>query len=376
MPWLFRLSNRELLLVEVQISKGENRVSKKSSSTGAAGKDFELEMTPIRRIQLTLHRYPWLSSLIVLLGVVIAFGTVNERFLLPSTISLMVQQTVIVGSLAIAQALIILTAGIDLSIGSIMIFGQMVMANLAVFTFASNVLPIAGQDPYLAIALGIIAATAAGALNGFLIVRFSLPPFIVTLGTWSIFMGLTLIFFRARTIQGPEMPETLLFLGEGFPVGPFFITYGLVVMFALYFVVAWVLRNTAWGKHVYAVGDDPAAAALTGINTNRVLFSVYLVAGLIMGITALITIGRVGSASPNVDPMLNLQSITAVVIGGISLFGGRGAVVGALIGSLIVVAVEMGLSLAGVDQAYRTAAIGVLVIVAVGIDQWIRKVKV
>jgi fructose transport system permease protein len=172
------------------------------------------------------------------------------------------------------------------------------------------------------------------------------------------------------------MPETLLFLGEGFPIGEFFITYGLVVMFALYFVVAWILRNTAWGKHVYAVGDDPVAAQLTGINTNRVLFSVYLVAGLIMGITALVTIGRVGSASPNVDPMLNLQSITAVVIGGISLFGGRGAVVGALIGSLIVVAVEMGLSLAGVDQAYRTAAIGVLVIVAVGIDQWIRKVKV
>lgn len=351
-------------------------MSKQSSNKGAAGKDFELEMTPIRRIQLTLHRYPWLSSLVVLLAVVIAFGTVNERFLLPSTISLMVQQTVIVGSLAIAQALIILTAGIDLSIGSIMIFGQMLMANLAVFTFASNVLPIAGQNPYLSIALGIIAATAAGALNGFLIVRFGLPPFIVTLGTWSIFMGLTLILFRARTIQGPEMPETLLFLGEGFPLGPFFITYGLVVMFALYFVVAWVLRNTAWGKHVYAVGDDPVAAALTGINTTRVLFSVYLVAGLIMGITALITIGRVGSASPNVDPMLNLQSITAVVIGGISLFGGRGAVVGALIGSLIVVAVEMGLSLAGVDQAYRTAAIGVLVIVAVGIDQWIRKVKV
>ena len=94
-----------------------------------------------------------------------------------------------------------------------------------------------------------------------------------------------------------------------------------------------------------------------------------------MGIAAYITIGRVGSASPNVDPMLNLQSITAVVIGGISLFGGRGAVVGALIGAMIVVAVEMGLSLAGVDQAYRTAAIGILVIVAVGVDQWIRKVK-
>jgi fructose transport system permease protein len=350
-------------------------VSDQSSSNDAVGTEFQLERTLLRRIQMTLHRYPWLSSLVVLLAVVIFFGAINERFLLPATISLMVQQTVIVGSLAIAQALIILTAGIDLSIGSIMIFGQMLMANLAVYVVASNVLPVAGQNPYVAMFLGVIAAGLAGAINGFLIVRFGLPPFIVTLGTWSVFMGLTLIFFRARTIQGPEMPEEMLFLGEGFPVGPFFVTYGLLLMFAMYFVVAWALRNTAWGKHVYAVGDDPVAAQLSGINANRVLFSVYLVAGLIMGITAIITIGRVGSASPNVDPMLNLQSITAVVIGGISLFGGRGAVVGALIGALIVVAVEMGLSLAGVDQAYRTASIGILVIIAVGVDQWIRKVK-
>lgn len=350
-------------------------MSDQSSSNDAVGTEFQLERTLLRRIQMTLHRYPWLSSLVVLLAVVIFFGAINERFLLPATISLMVQQTVIVGSLAIAQALIILTAGIDLSIGSIMIFGQMLMANLAVYVVASNVLPIAGQNPYVAMFLGVIAAGLAGAINGFLIVRFGLPPFIVTLGTWSVFMGLTLIFFRARTIQGPEMPEEMLFLGEGFPIGPFFVTYGLLLMFAMYFVVAWALRNTAWGKHVYAVGDDPVAAQLSGINANRVLFSVYLVAGLIMGITAIITIGRVGSASPNVDPMLNLQSITAVVIGGISLFGGRGAVVGALIGALIVVAVEMGLSLAGVDQAYRTASIGILVIIAVGVDQWIRKVK-
>ena len=350
-------------------------MSDQSSSNDAVGTEFQLERTLLRRIQMTLHRYPWLSSLVVLLAVVIFFGAINERFLLPATISLMVQQTVIVGSLAIAQALIILTAGIDLSIGSIMIFGQMLMANLAVYVVASNVLPIAGQNPYVAMFLGVIAAGLAGAINGFLIVRFGLPPFIVTLGTWSVFMGLTLIFFRARTIQGPEMPEEMLFLGEGFPVGPFFVTYGILLMFAMYFVVAWALRNTAWGKHVYAVGDDPVAAQLSGINANRVLFSVYLVAGLIMGITAIITIGRVGSASPNVDPMLNLQSITAVVIGGISLFGGRGAVVGALIGALIVVAVEMGLSLAGVDQAYRTASIGILVIIAVGVDQWIRKVK-
>lgn len=336
---------------------------------------FVTTRSPMQRLQLTLHRYPWLSSLIVLVIVIGVFGLLNERFLLPSTVSLMVQQTVIVGTLAIAQTLIILTAGIDLSIGAIMIFGQMVMANFAVYVTASNVLPIAGTNPWIAILIGILVATLAGGINGLLIVRFNLPPFIVTLGTWSVFMGLTLILFKARTIQGPEMPEEMKFMGIGFPIGPFNLTIGVVVMFVLYLIFAWILRNTAWGTHVYAVGDDPVAAGLTGINTKRVLFSVYLVSGLIMGIAAWITIGRVGSASPNVDPMLNLQTITAVVIGGTSLFGGRGAIIGTLIGALIVNGVEMGLSLAGVDQAYRITAIGILVIIAVGIDQWIRKVK-
>jgi len=350
-------------------------VSAPATSDYNLDEEFAVKRTLIQRLQITLHRFPWLSSLLVLIFVIIVFGLINERFLLPSTVSLMIQQTVIVGTLAIAQTLIILTAGIDLSIGSIMIFGQMLMANFAVYTTASNVLPIAGQNPWVAILLGILAATAAGAVNGFLIVRFNLPPFIVTLGTWSVFMGLTLILFKARTIQGPEMPEQMKLMGTSFPVGPFNLTLGVVVMFAMYLLFAWVLKNTAWGTHVYAVGDDPVAAQLTGINTKRVLFSVYLVAGVIMGIAAWITIGRVGSASPNVDPMLNLQTITAVVIGGTSLFGGRGAVIGSLLGALIVNAVEMGLSLAGVDQAYRITAIGILVILAVGIDQWIRKVK-
>lgn len=350
-------------------------MSDTATSDHSLDSEFATRRTPLQRVQMTLHRYPWLSSLIVLIAVIIVFGLVNERFLLPSTISLMIQQTVIVGTLAIAQTLIILTAGIDLSIGAIMIFGQMVMANFAVYTTASNVLPIAGQNPWLAIMLGILAATAAGAVNGFLIVRFSLPPFIVTLGTWSVFMGVTLILFKSRSIQAPEMPEVMKVMGESFPVGPFNFSLGVVTMFILYLIFAWILRNTAWGTHVYAVGDDMLASQLSGINTKRVLFSVYLVAGVIMGIAAWITIGRVGSASPNVDPMLNLQTITAVVIGGTSLFGGRGALIGTLIGALIVNSVEMGLSLAGVDQAYRTAAIGILVIAAVGVDQWIRKVK-
>ena len=331
--------------------------------------------TPMQRVQGVLHKYPYLSPLIVLLIAVVVFFLLNERFLLPQNLSFITQQTVIVGTLAIAQTLVILTAGIDLSIGAVMVFSQMVMANLAVYATASNVLPVAGQSPVVAITIGIVAGVLAGALNGFLIVRFNLPPFIVTLGTLSIFSALTLILFKARTIQNAEMPEAMKFLGNTFTIGEFQLLYGVILMLILYGIFGYILRSTAWGMHIYAVGDDPNAAELSGISTKRVIFSVYVVSGLIIGIAAWVTIGRVGSASPNPDPLLTLDTITAVVIGGTSLFGGRGTLIGTLIGALIITVVQNGLSLAGLDQAYRVLAIGVLVIVAVAIDQWIRKVK-
>lgn len=337
--------------------------------------EFMERRTPLQRVQSTLHRYPYLSPLIVLVVAMVVFTLLNERFLLPGNLSFLTQQSVVIGTLAIAQTLIILTAGIDLSIGAIMVFGQMLMANLAVSVTASNVLPIAGQNPALSILLGILAATLAGAVNGFLIVRFNLPPFIVTLGTLSVFTALTLILFKARTIQGPEIPELLKWLGTTVKIGDFQLMYGVVLMLILFAIFAYILRNTAWGRHVYAVGDDPAAAELSGIRVKRVIFSVYVVAGLIMGIAAWVYIGRVGSASPNADPLINLDTITAVVIGGVSLFGGRGTMIGTLIGTFIIVVVENGLALAGLDQAYRVLAVGILVIAAVAIDQWIRKVK-
>lgn len=337
--------------------------------------EFMERRTPLQRVQSTLHRYPYLSPLIVLVVAMIVFTLLNERFLLPGNLSFLTQQSVVIGTLAIAQTLIILTAGIDLSIGAIMVFGQMLMANLAVSVTASNVLPIAGQNPALSIVLGILAATLAGAVNGFLIVRFNLPPFIVTLGTLSVFTALTLILFKARTIQGPEIPELLKWLGTTVKVGDFQLMFGVVLMLILFGVFAYILRNTAWGRHVYAVGDDPVAAELSGIRVKRVIFSVYVVAGLIMGIASWVYIGRVGSASPNADPLINLDTITAVVIGGVSLFGGRGTMIGTLIGTFIIVVVENGLALAGLDQAYRVLAVGILVIAAVAIDQWIRKVK-
>jgi fructose transport system permease protein len=145
-------------------------------------------------------------------------------------------------------------------------------------------------------------------------------------------------------------------------------------MLALYTVFSVVLRNTSWGRHIYAVGDDAEAADLAGIRVTRVLLSAYVVAGVIFAITAWVLIGRVGSADPNAGANANLDSITAVVIGGTSLFGGRGVLIGTLIGALIVGVFRNGLALAGVQDLYQTLAVGILVISAVGLDQWIRKV--
>jgi fructose transport system permease protein len=146
-------------------------------------------------------------------------------------------------------------------------------------------------------------------------------------------------------------------------------------MLALFAIVSFALTRTAWGRHVYSTGDDAEAARLSGIKTSRVLLSVYLAAGVIYGLAAWILIGRVGVASTNNLTNANLDSITAVVIGGTSLFGGRGAVLGTLFGALIVQTFQSGLNLAGVQSLYQVLAEGILVIVAVALDQWIRKVR-
>lgn len=359
----------------------EEREGQKVTDTITAdlADEFAADTSFVSKIQSTLHRYPYLSPLFVLLASMIVFTLLNDRFILAGNLSRITQQTVIVGTLALAQTLIILTAGIDLSVGAIMVFGQMIMANLAVgAATASNLQgPLAAIELPLpvAIVLGIAIALLAGAINGLLIVRLKLPPFIVTLGTLNIFGALALLIFKSRTIQGPEMPGGLKVMGTGFSVGSFQVQTGVLVMLGLFALFGYILRSTAWGTHVYAVGDDPDAAELSGINTKRVLIGVYSVAGLIMGIASWIAIGRVGSASPNIAPEINLESITAVVIGGTSLFGGRGTIAGTLLGAFIVTVVENGLSLAGLDQGYRVLSIGILVIAAVALDQWIRKVS-
>jgi fructose transport system permease protein len=322
--------------------------------------------SPVQRVQHLLHDHPSLSPLLVLIVSFIAFTIINPRFAQPATISIILQQTAVIAALAIGQTLVILTAGIDLAAGATCILSMLLMANLAVHN---------GVPGWLALLLGILVGTLCGALNGVLVTRLKLPPFIVTLGTVSIFTAIALLYSGGASVGRNQMPAILNLMGTRFKIGPFNLTLGVIFVVLMAAVVAYVLSQTAWGRHVYAVGDDIEAARLVGIRVDRVLLSVYAVAGLIYGITAWVLIGRAGTASPNAIVGANLETITAVVIGGTSLFGGRGGIVGTMLGALIVYSFNIGLSLAGVDDQLRILTIGVLIIVAVSIDQWIRKVK-
>jgi fructose transport system permease protein len=303
-----------------------------------------------------------LGPIIALLLAVVFFTAQSSRFLTGSNLSLVVQQVMVVGTLAIGQTLIILTAGIDLSNGAVMALGNVVMTKLAVDS---------GMNPLLAILLGLLVCAAFGFFNGSLVTGLRLPPFIVTLGTLNIAFALTHIYSEDQTISG--LPSVLTFFGNTFQVGQTDITYGTVLMLAL-FVVAWyVLRQTAAGRHVYAVGNNPEAARLTGIRTRRLLLGVYTTAGVVYGVAALLLISRTSVGDPQAGQTDNLDSITAVVLGGTSLFGGRGSVVGTLIGALIVGIVRNGLQLMGVRSIYQVLITGILVILAVAVDQLARR---
>ena len=346
-----------------------------SPSGGSAAAQFaNRKYTPLERAQHLLHARPYLSPLIVLVLSYLVFTMLNDRFILPGNQATMIKGVVVVAILALGQTLIILTAGIDLSVGFIALLSMMVMAKLSAEQ---------GWSPWLSIIAGLVVGLACGALNGVMVTKLNLPPFIATLGTFGIIQATMLLYTKGKTVLGTDLSEPHLIAGNiplrlGADRGPdsFPIYLGIVIMLVLYAAVGFALSQTAWGRHVYATGDDAEAARLSGIRTKRVLFSVYVVAGLLFAIGGWMAMGLNSVASPNLlSDDTNLATITAVVIGGTSLFGGRGRLVGTLLGALIYATFDRGLSLAGADQQWRVFAVGVLVLLAVSVDQWIRKVK-
>ena len=326
--------------------------------------------TLLRRVQYFLHGYPTtIPFLVLILGVLFFSVLVGHRFLHPFNLSLVLQQVTIIAVVAIAQTLVILIAGIDLSVGAIMVLSSVVMGRLAV---------VAGLPVELAFGLGLLTGVGCGFANGALVALIKLPPFIVTLGTWSIYGALNLWYSHSETIRQQEVDAAAPFLqltGTAMKFAGARLTYGSILMLIIALLFWYILNRTAFGRHIHATGDDPNAARLAGINTARVVIGVYTIAGLICSIAGWVLIGRIGAISAISGGNTNLDSITAVVIGGTSLFGGRGSIIGTLIGALIVGVFRNGLALAGADALWQEFTVGLLIIVAVAIDQWIRKIS-
>jgi fructose transport system permease protein len=329
------------------------------------------------QVRSFLQTYNMAIPVFLLVLSILVFGlTSNGRFFTATNLSTVFQQVTVIGIIAIAQTIVILTAGIDLSVGAIMVLSSIVMGKLAVHS---------GLPVPVAVLAGGTAGAAMGYLNGIFVTRLRLPPFIVTLGTLYIFSAIKLWYSASESIRAVDTEkiapnlialgwdvfnvldkESLLF-GAKLKVGG--------VCFILLAAIVWYLLNrTAWGRHVYAVGDNTESALLAGVQTDKMLRSVYTVAGVICAFGALTLIGRVGgNVTPLAGETANLDSITAVVIGGTSLFGGRGSIVGSVLGALIVGVFRNGLFLSGVELLWQDFAVGILIIAAVAIDQWIRK---
>lgn len=317
-----------------------------------------MKLAPVRKL-------PSLNTLGPAIALVLAcafFSFQHERFLTIQNFSLILQQVMVVGTIAIGQTLVILTAGIDLSCGMVMAFGSIVMTR-----FAADY----GLSAPSAIACGILATSLFGLINGLLVTRIKLPPFIVTLGTLNIAFATTQLYSHAQTIT--NIPDGMTLLSETFGLGDARVAWGVLVMLALYLLTWFWLRDTAPGRHIYAVGNNPEATRLTGISTDKVLLGVYVLAGVFYGIAATLAVARTGAGDPNAGQTENLDAITAVVLGGTSLFGGRGVLLGSLVGAMIVGVFRNGLTLMGVSSVYQILVTGILVILAVATDQISRK---
>lgn len=340
------------------------------SATDVASFDHA-QRSGLERIQHILHSNPAAVPLIVLVLSLIVFGALlGSKFFSPFALTLILQQVSIVGFVGAAQTLVILTAGIDLSVGAIMVLSSVVMGQ---FTFRY------GLPPEIAILCGFAVGGLCGFISGALVAIVKLPPFIVTLGMWQIVLASNFLYSANETIRSQDIANEaplLQLFGEKINIGGAVFTLGVVTMVLLVLVLHYILNHTSWGRHVYAVGDDPDAAELAGVRVKSTLISVYVCAGLICALAGWVLIGRIGSVSPTAGQFANIESITAVVIGGISLFGGRGSILGMLFGALIVGVFSLGLRMIGTDPQWTYLLIGVLIISAVAIDQWIRKISV
>ncbi|PIC62715.1 ribose ABC transporter permease [Sporosarcina sp. P13] len=297
-----------------------------------------------------------LGPVIGLLLIVVIISIMSPSFLTLNNLFNVLRQVSINALIAFGMTFVILTGGIDLSVGSILALTGAVTAGMM----------SGGMDPILAMLLGVLLGVLLGAINGLIIAKGKVAPFIATLATMTIFRGLTLVYTEGRPISGLGDSMTFKMLGKGYIFG---IPVPVITMAIAFAVLYFILKKTTFGRRVYAVGGNEEASRLSGINVDRIKIYVYSLAGGLTAIAALILTSRLNSAQPTAGNMFELDAIAAVVLGGTSLTGGRGWIVGTLVGALIIGVLNNGLNLIGVSSFFQQVVKGAVILIAVLLDR-------
>lgn len=338
------------------------------SATGASAAAQAGEKKPINAVEL-LGRF---APVIFLLVIVIVLSVLEPPFRTERNMWNVIRQVSFIGILAVGMTFVILTAGIDLSVGSMLAFTGIVCASAA--KGARGL--IAGgtkDDGGIHVLYAVLAAVGVGLLigiiHGFLIGYANIPAFIVTLGGLGIWRGATLVWSDGQPIS--SFSDDFTFWGKGYVFG----SVPVPVLFFLAFVIVAhiVLKYTKYGRWIYALGGNPEAARLSGLNARALTMSVYMISGFCAGVAAFLLTSRLNSAEQVAGQSYELQAIAAVVIGGTSLFGGEGGVLGTLVGALLIGVLANGLVIMGVDSYYQPIVIGVIIVFSVYLDQFMKR---
>ena len=318
------------------------------ANTGAAGKSAGFSFGRLLHSPLAL-------PLIGLIVVSVLMGLASDNFFSMNNILNVLRQVSVVGILAVGMTFVILTGGIDLSVGAVMAL---------VGTLSAGLMVNMGLPAVLALLIGLVIGTGIGLANGALVAWGKMPAIIVTLATMGMARGLGLIYSGGYPISG--LPSWISWFGVG-RIG--FMPVPVIIMFIVY-AVAWVLlQRTAFGRHVYALGGNETAARLSGVKTQRVKLAVYGISGLTAALAALILTGRLMSGQPNAGVGFELDAIAAVVLGGTAIAGGRGLILGTLIGAILLGILNNGLNLMGINPYLQDVIKGAIILLAIYIGR-------
>lgn len=298
-----------------------------------------------------------LGTVLALILLIVFVTVLNHSFISPNNLLNLLRQLTVNGFIAFGMTFVILTGGIDLSVGSILALTSVIFVGL----FTQMGVPV-----FVALLIAILLGAVLGFVNGVFITKGKLAPFIVTLATMTIYRGLTLVYTDGRPIAGDRDSYLFEFLGRGLILK---IPFQVILFFIIFIILSIVLRKTAFGRKVYAVGGNEKASFIAGIETDKVKIAIYTISGVMASIAGLILTSRLNSAGPQAGVSYEMDAIAAVVLGGTSMTGGKGSLTGTLIGVLILGVLNNGLNLLGVSSFYQQIVKGIVILLAVLIDR-------